>query len=334
MNPNKDPNNRLSLDLSLGINDPQEQDPVDEQVPVGEQDPIEGQSKFMQLLTSPNVQPPLPPHHMMPPECYNVINNWNFSGTAFPPSPLLAVPLPPFQSPYPLSGQLLQPPQANQGGSVALEAPRQGTRLGRPPAGHQARRNSSRAAVAVERNAGEKEIVPPYPWATTRPAVIQNLRYLFSKNINVITGQVHCRPCENNQTLEYNLREKFDELFRYIKQNKEELRQRAPNVWLYPKLTPCRSCESEMKPVIGEKEEINWLFLLLGQMLGCCTLDQLRYFCDKTNQHRTGSKDRVLYSTYLCLCKQLDPCETFNPWFSGLFRVCFGVIIVCPLRGF
>ncbi|CAA7051497.1 unnamed protein product, partial [Microthlaspi erraticum] len=156
MNLNKDPNNGISLDLSLGINDPQEQDP-DEQDE--EPDPMEGQSKLMQLLSSSNVQPSLPP-----PQYYN-----NISGTAFPPSPPLAVPLPPIPSPfgYPPSGQLLQPPQAIQGGPVAVETPRQGTRLGRPPAGHQARRNSSRAVVGVERNAGEKEIVPPYPWATT-----------------------------------------------------------------------------------------------------------------------------------------------------------------------
>ncbi|CAN8272305.1 unnamed protein product [Cochlearia groenlandica] len=155
--------------------------------------------------------------------------------------------------------------------------------------------------------------IPPYPWATTRPALIHTLRYLVSNNINIIYGQVHCKSCENTQTLEYNLREKFEELYSYIKENKEGLRQRAPPVWMSPKLTPCGSCQTSMKPVIGDnKEGINWLFLLLGQMLGCCTLEQLRYFCDKTSQHRTGSKDRVLYLTYLGLCKQLEPCDTFS----------------------
>ncbi|ESQ50921.1 hypothetical protein EUTSA_v10023072mg [Eutrema salsugineum] len=302
MNPNNQ-NNRISLDLSLGIGPHQEQ------------------GQFMQLLRSvsdpqPSIQPPPPPppHHMTPHGYYNnVINPWNVPGMALLPSPPPGTALLPSPSPYPQSGKLLQPPQQIQDEAVALEAPRSGARLGRPPAGHQARRNNSSRAVAVEKNAGDKEIEPPYPWATTRPAFIQSLRYLISKNINVISGQVHCRPCENTQTVEYNLKEKFDELFQYINNNKEALRQRAPIVWTNPKLIPCGSCESGMKPVISEKkEEINWLFLLLGQMLGCCTLEQLRYFCDKTKQHRTGAKDRVLYLTYLGLLRQLKTCETFS----------------------
>ncbi|CAH2051576.1 unnamed protein product [Thlaspi arvense] len=287
-----DPNNRISLDLSLRIG-PQEQHPVEKQVLVEEQDPIEEQGHFMQLLRSvsdppPTTQPSTPPkHYMMPHEIYA----WNVSGVAFPPSPL------------PPLGQLLQP-QAIQGGS---ETPRTGTRLGRPPSGPQARRNSSR--VAVERNVGDKEIVPVQPY----PAIIHTLSDLLTNNITVISGQVYCRPCEKTETLEYNLKEKFEELERYIKENKEVMRQRAPSVWMYPKLIRCGLCDNEMKPVISlNKEEINWLFLLLGQMLGCCTLEQLKYYCHKTSQHRTGSKDRILYSTYLGLCMQLKHCNTFS----------------------
>ncbi|KAH1147074.1 hypothetical protein GYH30_042307 [Glycine max] len=44
------------------------------------------------------------------------------------------------------------------------------------------------------------------------------------------------------------------------------------------------------------KRTINWLFLLLAQVLGCCLLKQLRYFCKHTNNHRTAAQDRVLYS--------------------------------------
>ncbi|KAL1809528.1 hypothetical protein ACET3Z_026518 [Daucus carota] len=29
------------------------------------------------------------------------------------------------------------------------------------------------------------------------------------------------------------------------------------------------------------------------QMLGCCTVEQLKYFCKHTKNHRTGAKDRV-----------------------------------------
>lgn len=284
MDPNNNPNypnDRVNLDLSLGIG-PQAKDPV-------EQD-----GKFMELLRSvsdptqnAHPSPPLPSLHTIPPGYYNLT--------------------------YPQNAAGLLPPITNQGGARALDSPRPRTRLGRPPGGHNARRNnSSKAAATVERNV-DKDIVPPYPWATTRPARIHNLRYLYSNNINVIFGQVHCKPCESTQTIEYNLTEKFGELYRYIHDNKEELRQRAQKVWSSPKLTPCYSCKNGMKPVISEnKEEINWLFLLLGQMLGCCTLDQLRYFCDKTSQHRTGAKDRVLYITYFGLCKQLQPCDLFN----------------------
>ncbi|THG02676.1 hypothetical protein TEA_012074 [Camellia sinensis var. sinensis] len=77
----------------------------------------------------------------------------------------------------------------------------------------------------------------------------------------------------------------------------------------------CKFCEQEnnAKPVISEKKKsINWLFLLLGQMIGCCTLEQLKYFCKHTKNHRTGAKDRVLYLTYLGLCKQLDPNGPFD----------------------
>ncbi|VVB10841.1 unnamed protein product [Arabis nemorensis] len=294
------PEHRINLDLSLGL-------PVEDLV----ENPVEEPS-FMQLLRSesdspPNIQPPPPPlHHMTPPGYYtNVITPWNIS-----PMPALPLPPPPgvvsvvTPSPYPPSGQVLQPPQQIQDGVGALRNPRPGPRLGRPPAG----RNSSRS-VAVERNG----IVPPYPWATSKLAVVHNYRYLSSNNINVISGQVQCRPCEKIQTLEYNLKEKFMELYLYISNNNEELRNRAPKIWTSPKLTLCGSCESPMKPVISEKkEEINWLFLFLGQMLGSCTLEQLKYFCDKTSQHQTGSKEHLLYQTYLGLFKQLVPSGSFS----------------------
>jgi hypothetical protein len=41
-------------------------------------------------------------------------------------------------------------------------------------------------------------------------------------------------------------------------------------------------------------------------------LDQLKYFCACTGRRSTGSKDRVLYSTYMELCNQLCPDDLFN----------------------
>ncbi|CAE5984104.1 unnamed protein product [Arabidopsis arenosa] len=291
---------------------PQEQAPVEDQGQGQEQAPVEdqdqGQGQFMQLLTSDSPQniqsSPSQPHEMTP------LGDFTANGS----NPLIV----PTQSAPPLSDsavaapwrdepseQIPHPPEVNQVATVASET----RRRGRPPGG-QARRISTRAAAAVDSNV---EIIPPYPWATKKPGEIQSIRDLSSNNLNVISGLVHCKTCDKTYKLEYNLMEKFSELYGYIKVNKEVMRQRAPAIWSTPRLIPCMTCKSEMKPVMsGRKEEINWLFLLLGQMLGCCTLDQLRFFCQLNSKHRTGSKDRVLYITYLGLCKQLDPEGPFS----------------------
>ena len=97
---------------------------------------------------------------------------------------------------------------------------------------------------------------------------------------------------------------KFAEIGACIAKNKSFMHDRAPSVWMNPALPKCQFCEQEnsSKPVIASKKrKINWLFLLLGQMLGCCTLDQLKYFCKHTKNHRTGAKDRVLFLAYLGL---------------------------------
>ncbi|KAF7840929.1 wiskott-Aldrich syndrome protein family member 2-like [Senna tora] len=48
------------------------------------------------------------------------------------------------------------------------------------------------------------------------------------------------------------------------------------------------------------------------EMLGLCTLDQLKYFCGCTKNHRTGAKNRVLYLTYHEISKQLGVLEYLN----------------------
>jgi len=51
---------------------------------------------------------------------------------------------------------------------------------------------------------------------------------------------------------------------------------RAPWVWMNPVFPKCPLCgrEKSSRPIIAKnKNEIYWLFLLLRQMLGCCTLD-------------------------------------------------------------
>lgn len=163
---------------------------------------------------------------------------------------------------------------------------------------------------------GKSDTVPAlFPWATTHRATVHSLKYLLSKRITTITGEMQCKKCEKQYEMGYDLEKKFYEVGRYIAANKDSMHDRAPSVWMNPALPTCKFCEQEnsAKPVIPDKKkEINWLFLLLGQLLGCCTLDQLKYFCKHTKNHRTGAKDRVLYLTYMGLCKQLDPAGPFN----------------------
>ncbi|GMY05839.1 probable serine/threonine-protein kinase DDB_G0291918 [Fagus crenata] len=174
---------------------------------------------------------------------------------------------------------------------------------------------SRRNPTQVPREGRSPSVPALFPWATTHRATVHDMNYLQSKQIVSITGEVQCKRCERTYEMEFNLKEKFDEVGLFIWQNKSSMRDRAPGVWLNPVLPTCRFCEQEnsAKPIIADKKKaINWLFLLLGQMLGCCTLEQLKYFCKHTRNHRTGAKDRVLYLTYLALCKQLDPNGPFD----------------------
>ncbi|GJW29678.1 hypothetical protein Tco_0046553 [Tanacetum coccineum] len=157
-------------------------------------------------------------------------------------------------------------------------------------------------------------VEPPFPWATDRRALVHSMKYLSDKGIKTISGDVECKRCQKVFQIEYNLEEKFSEIAEYVAKNKFDLCDRAPKVWTNPILPKCNLCHQEncVKPVINKKKSINWLFLLLGQMLGCCTLGQLKYFCKHTGNHRTGAKDRVLFLTYLGLCKQVNPDGPFD----------------------
>ncbi|MBA0556961.1 hypothetical protein Golob_027021 [Gossypium lobatum] len=164
---------------------------------------------------------------------------------------------------------------------------------------------------------GKSETVePPFPWATNHRATVYSINYLLSeKNISKITGIVQCKKCEKQYSMDFDLKEKFSEIGSFIAENKNSMHDRALLSWLNPVLPKCKYCnqENSARPVIADKKkDINWLFLFLGQLLGCCTLEQLKYFCKHTKNHRTGAKDRVLYLTYLGLCKQLDPSGPFS----------------------
>ncbi|PQM34541.1 hypothetical protein Pyn_38455 [Prunus yedoensis var. nudiflora] len=154
-----------------------------------------------------------------------------------------------------------------------------------------------------------EDIEAPFPWAAPKRATVRSLEYLHSNRIGTISGLVQCQKCDESYEIYYDLRQKFTEIAIYISEHKSAMHDRAPTVWMNPALPDCKHCGQSkcMKPVISKKRSINWLFLFLGQMLGCCQTSELKYFCKHTKNHRTGAKDRVLYITYLSIYKQLAP---------------------------
>ncbi|KAI3895628.1 hypothetical protein MKW98_025419 [Papaver atlanticum] len=155
-------------------------------------------------------------------------------------------------------------------------------------------------------------IVPPYEWATNQRANIHTLDYLLSRNMKRISGDVQCKKCSIVCNIEFDLEAKFMEISQYIAVHKESLRDRAPEHWMNSKLPSCGSCSqaNSLKPLLNQKKkEINWLFLFLGQMIGCCSLAQLKYYCKYTDNHRTGAKDRLVFLAYLGICHQLQPAD-------------------------
>ncbi|EOA39437.1 hypothetical protein CARUB_v10012580mg, partial [Capsella rubella] len=189
----------------------------------------------------------------------------------------------------------------------AQTTPQMSTMIMAPPRINTAVRNSRQQPAGNQKS---DTIPPPFPWATNIRGVIHSLEYLESKQITTITGEVQCRHCEQVFEVSYDLRERFREVEKIFLKMKRIMRERAPPMWLNPEQRRCELCgrDKAVKPVVAEsKSQINWLFLLLGQTLGYCTLEQLKNFCKHCKSHRTGAKDRVLYLTYLGLCKMLDP---------------------------
>ena len=236
---------------------------------------------------------PLPPPSPLPP--LNLLGDQDLHATNLklalfyhppppPPTPIIFAPQPPPQP--------QQQPVVIPGPRCQRKKPRQAPREGKT-----------------------LTIQPPFPWATNHRATVHTLKHLTDTGIITISGDVHCKRCDQRYQMEYNLKDKFLEVGNYIIENKHKLYERAPPMWKNPSLPKCRFCgqENNVKPVIAKKKKlINWLFLLLGQMIGCCTLEQLKYFCKHTGNHRTAAKDRVLFLTYLGLCKQLDPSGPFH----------------------
>ncbi|XP_047307417.1 uncharacterized protein LOC124910780 [Impatiens glandulifera] len=147
------------------------------------------------------------------------------------------------------------------------------------------------------------------------PGIVHSYSYLKFKQIKTIQGEVQCKHCEKIFQVEFDLKNNFEIVEKFIARNKANMYGRAAEEWMKPVLPNCEFCQTEncAKPVkTKEISEINWLFLLLGQMLGCCTLKELKYLCKHYRKHRSGAKDRVLYISYLTLCNQFQPRQLFS----------------------
>jgi hypothetical protein len=171
---------------------------------------------------------------------------------------------------------------------------------------------------AKRRKLKSDTVPPPFPWTTSKRATVHTLDHLLSElKLKTISGTLQCKFCNFQQdNIQFDLVEKFKKVTEFIEENKHEMHDRAPDAWINPGLPRCVSCgkEKAMEPLITKKRNINWLFLLLGEMIGCCKLKHLKYFCKHSDIHRTGAKDRLIYLTYLGLCKQLQPEGPFNPY--------------------
>ncbi|KAJ0611351.1 hypothetical protein HanHA300_Chr01g0014451 [Helianthus annuus] len=165
--------------------------------------------------------------------------------------------------------------------SLYSTPPQQPPQLPLPPP-HAPRRNRRKPSHAP-REGKSPIIAPPFPWATDHRAQVHNLNYLTENQITTISGDVECKRCEKRYKIEYNLEQKYQQVSSYVAMHMHEFHDRAPKKWMSPTLPTCKFCHQEncVKP--------------------------LKYFCKHTGNHRTGAKDRVLFLTYLELCKQVSP---------------------------
>ncbi|TVT99366.1 hypothetical protein EJB05_55254, partial [Eragrostis curvula] len=151
---------------------------------------------------------------------------------------------------------------------------------------------------------------PPFPWATDRPGRHDTLESLLRRGVTTVEGAARCKRCGARTAVAYDLASKYREVRGFVDANRHAMDDRAPDAWMFPALPDCGACGHKgvvWPEIAADKREINWLFLLLGQMLGCCTLEQLKFFCMNTGRHRTGAKNRVLYYAYIEMCNQLEP---------------------------
>lgn len=165
-------------------------------------------------------------------------------------------------------------------------------------------------------------IPPPFPWSRDLRAKVRSLEYLRSHRISRIWGDVHCKQCNGTYRIEFDLEEKFREVAAFIDANAENMYERAPTIWMDPARLTCTLCNQtgSVGPAMPEKKRsINWLFLFLGQMLGCYNESHLRYYLKHNRVHRTGGKSRLVYMVYLDIFKKLREEVAAGGSFAVLF---------------
>ncbi|KAF8409943.1 hypothetical protein HHK36_002462 [Tetracentron sinense] len=176
--------------------------------------------------------------------------------------------------------------------------------------------SSASTAIVWSPNVKSDHIIAPWPWATTQRAHVKSLNDLLSSDIRTISGVVFCDLLfVHLQYLDLDLQSEFDKVASVVAANKSTMFHTTPEAWLYPARS-CSQCNRVkfVRPFISSKKRfINWLFLLLSQMLVFCSNEQLEYFCKHSNIPHNGERDELLCLTYLGLCKQLDPSGPFDP---------------------
>ena len=83
-----------------------------------------------------------------------------------------------------------------------------------------------------------------------------------SNQIILIQVKVHCKRCSREYEMEYNLKQKFTEVSKFIAKEMRAMNREAPEIWMKPVFPICRFCcvRNGVEPVIGRKLSMNRLF--------------------------------------------------------------------------
>ncbi|GLT89623.1 hypothetical protein SLE2022_076000 [Rubroshorea leprosula] len=150
--------------------------------------------------------------------------------------------------------------------------------------------------------------------ADIRGFITETKDALLTRGIRKISGAIKCGKCRNQSIIDLDLPEDLSEIANFIISNKRTMEggNYGLTSWYYPNLLNCPKCGAiaNSRPVLkGSVNDISWLFLFLGKLLGICSKDQLYYYwvsvcpgCKKTLR-----KDDLLFSVFTHILGLLDP---------------------------